>query len=467
MWNVFEVFIVTCIAAGLLFVRNPSAGKMLSASRWMLMSWSILLAVRFFSPIRFLVMPVTWRTWLYGGIWVGTFVLADNVRFLLFSRARSARRPRGGNFYSRRSMQVYAALAVAGALMLIYTHRQAASSAKSESVMSQLRDTQLEGDGAGILITVATVLACCGLIVALVETCRAVREQRAIPLRAWFSLAAYLAVTILTGGRPGFVLGTLSLCIAAIASIQMSGLGFARFRKTLLAGCAIALASAGYIVFVVSTRTVGFAGDMDTKIALVNSLLGSSLDPRFRDSVRPYGVVGDTVIEAFYYLGPQFEGLDYALQHYEGPHGGGLTEFPYITRRIENLSGMKILDPINDAYNRMFEKIGIFPHFFATAAQNTSLDFGPFLSIPFVFLCGALSQRSRRRALDHREPLQIAMQALICTGAAWTIIFSPLDEQSWSFPLIWVIVIPIIGEAASSVRFTAVRRIGWSEKTNA
>ena len=286
--------------------------------------------------------------------------------------------------------------------MLIYTHRQAASSADSESVMSQLRDTQLEGDGMGILGTVATVLACCGLVVALVETCRAVRDQRGIPLRAWFSLAAYLGVTILTGGRPGFVLGTLSLCIVAIASIQLSGLGFARFRKTLLAGGVVALASTGYIVFVVSTRTVGFAGDMDTKIAFVNSLLGSSLDPQFRESLRPYGVIGDTVIESFYYLGPQFEGLDYAMQHYEGPHGGGLTEFPYLTRRIENLSGTKILDPINEAYNEMFEKIGIFPHFFATAAQNTSLDFGPYLSIPFVFLCGALSQRARLRALLER-----------------------------------------------------------------
>ena len=112
----------------------------------------------------------------------------------------------------------------------------------------------------------------------------------------------------------------------------------------------------------------------------------------------------------------------------------------------------------------MFEKIGIFPHFFATAAQNTSLDFGPYLSIPFVFLCGALSQRARRRALLQKGPLQIAMQGLICTGAAWTIIFSPLLEQSWSFPLIWVIAIQIIGEVTSSVRFTTVRRMDGARK---
>ena len=467
MQNVLEVFIVTCIAAGLLFVRHPSAGKMLSASRWMLLSWSILLAVHCFSPITFIVMPVTWRTWLYAGFWVGTFILADNVRFSFFARSESVEQPRSGEICSRRSMRAYAALAVSGALLLIYTHRQAASSADSESVMSQLRDTQLEGDGMGMLGTVATVLACCGLVVALVETCRAVRDQRGIPLRAWFSLAAYLAVTILTGGRPGFVLGTLSLCIVAIASIQLSGLGFARFRKTLLAGGVVALASTGYIVFVVSTRTVGFAGDMDTKIALVNSLLGSSLDPQFRESLRPHGVIGDTVIESFYYLGPQFEGLDYGMQHYDGPHGGGLTEFPYLTRRIENLSGTKILDPINEAYNQMFEKIGIFPHFFATAAQNTSLDFGPFLSIPFVFVCGVLSRRTRLRALQQKAPMQIAMQGLICTGAAWTIIFSPLDEQSWSFPLIWVIVIPLISEVTSSVHFEVLRKASPSEGVNA
>lgn len=448
MWNFLEVVGGTCILAWILFVWRPNAGKILSASRWMILSWGVLYLVHCFSPITFSLMKTTWRVWLYSIIWVGVFVFADNVRITFGSGTRHRFLSPQRLFFPVRILRGCAWLSIAGAALLLYHSGDAVMSSNASSVIANLRNIQLGGDDSGLLKTIATLLACSGLVVALIEVCQAILASTSISVRAGASLLAYLGVTILTGGRPGFVLASVSLFVAIVASILLTGREFVTFRKVVVSGALIACISIGYIMFVVSTRTVGFIGGMDNKIAAVNGLISTELDPNFRESLRSFGAIGDTIIEGFYYLGTQFGGMDYSLQHFDGPFGDGLTEIPFITRRLESVSGIAIMDPVFDAHNRMFERIGVFPHFFETAAESTFLDFGTFLSIPFVFACGVLSRRGRTRALQSRTAFSISMQALICSGAAWTIIMSPFQEQSWAFPLLWFLLI----EAAQRVR---------------
>jgi len=444
MWNVLGVLCGTVILAWALFIRRPSARKILSASRWMLLSWGVLFLVHCLSPITFYVLSVSWRAWAFSAVWVGTFVLADNIHFTFYTRPKPVPVAQQAVECSVRSMRVCAAFAVAGALLLAYTHRTAYTSDNSISLITQLRNAQVSGQDSGLLNTIASALACGGLPVTLIEVCRAVVKRSTIPLRGGFSLIAYLAVTIITGGRPGFILGTLSIIVALSASIYCSGLKFARFRKILVAGCLITVTSICGMIYVTSSRTSGFTGDTDRKIELLNRLLATDIDPGFRDSLRPFGVFGDSVIEMFYCLGTQFASIDSTLRYYQGPYGFGLVDLPFLTRRLESISGIVLAEPLNDANNRMFEKIGVWPHFFTSAAALTVEDFGVVLSIPFVFLCGVLSWQARFRALQSQTPFSIALQALICSGAAWTIIMSPSDEQTWAFPLMWFILIYVV-----------------------
>jgi hypothetical protein len=449
MSNLLIVLVGTGVLMWVFLLQRPSPSKMLTASRWMLLAWGMLLLVHLTSPITFIVLHVSTSTWIYMGIWVAAFCLADNIGFKFRSTPRAVSVRRSPTEISSNAMRICATIAFIGACLLVFSHREALDS-DAASLTAALRNTQL-GDDSGLLKTVATILACLGLPVALIEICRSVRDQTNVPIRAGVGLISYLSVTFISGGRPGFVMATVSVLIAMVSSVYLSGLGFAKFRKTILIGGAVATVSAGYIMFVVSTRSVGYKGDMDNKIRAVNLLFRSDLDPTFRESVRPMGIIGDTVIESYYYLGTQFPGLDYVLHNYKGPFGGGLTQVPYLTRRIESLFGVRILDPIDTAHNHILEKIGVFPHYFETGAEDTILDFGVFLSIPFVFFCGALSRRARIAALQSRSPVLIALQALICCGAAWTIIFSPFDEQSWSFPLLWFIGIRTFISVRSSL----------------
>ena len=447
MGNFIAVICGSGILIWVLFVRRPSARKILSASRWMLFTWGLLALVHAASPIRYLTFKLSLSTWLYCGVWIGTFLLGDNVRFSFFSD-NSSSKPRSFEEPSSSTIGVICVLALVGMIMLAYQSRAAVND--DEALLAALRNTQLEGTDDGMFKTLATILACSGLVVALTDTSAAILRRSRPPLRALLGLISYLSVTFFTAGRPGVVLGALSVFTAVLASGYLTGAGRRAMRLVIITGVLIFAIGGAYIAAVVSTRTSGWAGGMDNKIDVMNLMEGSDLKPEFRDSLRPAGVLGDTIIESFYYLSPQLYGLEYADDHYHGPLGWGAMEFPYIARRIESISSSRIFEEIIDADARTYEDVGVSPHFFQTAVRTTNLDFGRILGLCFVFLCGVLSRRSRSRALETHSPFAIGCQALLCSGAAWTIIFSPFSEQSWSFPLLWFITIQFVLEYGRS-----------------
>jgi hypothetical protein len=436
MLNFLVVLFGGATITWLLFVRRPSARKILSASRWMLFAWGLLILVHIASPIRYLTFRLSLSTWLYCGLWLGAFLLADNVRFSIFSNG-TPNRPRHCEEPSSRAMGMICLLAFVGMLVLAYQGRTVTSA--DEALLAALRDAQLEGAEGGFLKTLATVLACSGLVVALTDISGAILRKSRIPLRALIGLLSYLSVTLFTAGRPGIVLGTLSVFTVVVASNYLSGTGRRNLKPMIITAVLLAAIGGGYIAAVVSTRTTGWVGGMDNKIELMNSMEDSALESGFRESLRPAGVLGDTIVESFYYLSPQLYGLEFSIDHYRGPLGWGAIEFPYIARRLEGDPGSGIFELITDADSRTFEDAGVSPHFFQTAVRTTSLDFGHVLGLCFVFLCGVLSRRSRLRALQTRSPFAIGCQALLCSGAAWSIILSPFAEQSWSFPLLWFV----------------------------
>jgi len=463
--NLLIVIAGTFLSAWLLFLRGPSAGKTLNASRWMLFAWSMLVLVHISSPIRYLSLKLSLSTWMYCGLWIGTFIVADNVRFSIFPNKLSTG-PRERREMPSRAIGTICVMAVAGMIVLAYQSRSVASG--DEGLLAAFRDAQLaqlEGGEGDLLKTIATVLACGGLVVALTDTSRAMLRGSRIPLRALIGFASYLSVTVFTAGRPGIVLGALSVFTAIVSSGFLGGSGKRNLKRVVVTGIVLFAVGGAYIAAVVSTRTTGWTGGMENKIDLMNEMGNSELSSRFRESLRPAGVLGDTVIESFYYLSPQLYGLQRSLNHYRGPMGWGAIEFAYIDRRIEAISNVRRFENVIDADAQSFEDVEVSPHFFQTAVQTTNLDFGRVLGLCFVFLCGVLSRRSRTRALDTHSPFAIGRQALICSGAAWSIIFSPFAEQSWSFPLLWFITIPIVFERGQSFLAALSRPVSRTESS--
>lgn len=443
MTNFVAVVIGFIIIVWLLLVRRPSIVKTLAAWRWMVLAWGLLILVHLFSPIEYLSFHLSISTVLYCALWIGLFVLGD-ILGCRSSRNQSFpgidAKPPFATAYNRRMIRNLTVLSLVG-LVLLGIATKIGSVLAGASGLTQLRIFQTEGVNEGIIKTVATFLSSVGLLAFSVDLSAAILANRKFH---WFStagFAAYLCIYVFSGGRSGLILGGGCLLIVVVASQQFLKKRYRYFKRLVALLMLTGILGFGYFIAVVTTRTLGWAGSMDNKVMLFSSLSQSVLDEGFRESLRPIGPAGDAVIEVFYYLSPQLYGLEHSLRYYRGDLGWGMTQFPYITRRFEQLFDVRLLEGIFAADERAFEQSGLNPHFFRTAVDSTFLDFGIILGLPFVLGCGFLAGRNRATAIRLRAPLVIALQAFICSGAAWTIIFSPFIETGWAFPLIWFLLL--------------------------
>jgi len=449
MRNFLGVFLGTGALAWILLIRRPSARKTLGASRWMLLAWGGLGLVHWLSPIEYLAYRLSTGTVLYCLLWIGFFVLGDRLGFTLRLKRRSIPmlKPPVIIRRSRWPTRAITMVAVAG-MVYLGSASIGAVTLGGESGLANLRIAQTAGMNEGLIKTVAIVLACGGLVAFAVDLSSSILSNHRIRWWSRLGLLAYLSTYLLAAGRSGLVMGGISLLVVAAASLQFLRKRYRRLKSMLLLAALAFLLGAGYITLVVTSRWIG---TMDNKIVYMNALGQSRLDEGFRESLRPFGPVGDLVVEIFYYLSPQLYGLEHTLTYYRGGFGWGAVQFPYFTRRIEQVFNVNLLQRIVDADRMAFIRRGLAPNFFRTAVQTTFIDFGPVLALPFVGLCSFLAGRSRARAVRTQSPYAIALQGLVCAGAVWTIIFSPFVETGWAFPMLWLLVLGVLLKRSKSV----------------
>lgn len=449
MLNFLAVVVGLMILAWWLLIRKPKPEKTLAAWRWMVCAWGLLLLVHLFSPVQYLLYQLSISTVLYCALWVGVFVSGDELGYR-FSRSRlpsgsqtTAFASTASTAYTYRAPRNLTVLSLIGLVIL-------GISVGVDSVflngldIAALRSAQLIGANEGIVKTVATFLASVGLVAFTVDLGFALLTNSNFHRFSFLGFGAYLGIYILLGGRSGWILGGGCFLVIVVASRQFLRQHYKQAKRLIALLLLVVLVGASYVAFVVTARTQGWYGSMDDKITYQNILNQSFLDEDFRESLRPFGPVGDAIIEVFYYLSPQLYGLEYSLQYYQGNWGWGVIQFPYFARRIEQILDVYWTQDVTDADQAPFEQLGLASNFFRTAVHSTFLDFGPVLSLLFVLGCGFLAGRTRSSAIHNPTPVSIALQALICSGAAWTIIFSPFMELGWAFPLIWFLVLKII-----------------------
>jgi hypothetical protein len=453
MFNFIGVVICVLAMAWLLLVHRPRAEKTLAAWRWMVLSWVLLFSVLLFNPIKYLSYRLSAGTVVYCLLWIGCFALGDNMGYLSYRRCAESSADSQRLVLldlNRNRLFVLTLLSVIG-LIALGMKTDFCSVIRNGAGLAQLRANQVLGVNEGLLKTVATLLASVGLVAFLMYISSAILSDKRIRWVYSTGLVAYMSIYFMTGGRSGLVITGIASVVALVASLQLLKMRYRHLNFIIVVMALVVILGYGYFARVVTTRTFGWEGAMDDKITVMNNMFQSRLDERFRESLRSLGFFGDAITEGFYYLSPQLYGLEYGFSNYSGKHGWGAVQFAFITRRVEALFHISVFEGIINEYRWSFEKSGLAANFFRTAVDTTFLDFGLILGLPFIWACGFLAGRLRGRALHVRSPYAIAFQALICAGAAWTIIYSPFGEiGGWSLPLLWFIA---LGFAMKRPRF--------------
>ena len=441
MINFVCVLIIVILSAWFLFFYKPNASKTLCAARWMLLTWILLLLIHIVSPVSYHSFTLSSSTLIYSFVWITSFCLGDKLGYYLKTNTLLVKRSKT-RLSNPKTINIISILSVIGMAGLCFM-RLGSMDLNLTTILYDLREVETAGSDTGLFKTVFTFLACGGLVSFSMSLSSAFLMNKKISRLSLLGLISYLSVSFLAAGRSAVILGGLSLFVASIASYQLSLSRNIKLKMIVLKFSLVAVLAMAYIISVVSTRTTSWVGTMDRKIDVINKLSASTLDDNFRESLRPLGTFGDTIIEIFYYLSPQLYGLEHGFNTYDGSFGLGAVQLPQITRQIEKILGLDILEIIYKADKYSFEQYGLAANFFRTAIHTTFLDFNLIFSIPYIFICGFIAGKLRKNAVMNKAPYDIAVQALICAGAAFTIIVSPSTEQAWTFPIIMFILLRI------------------------
>lgn len=452
----------TALLAFLLFVRAQQPDAIQSAWRWLLFTWGIFTLFALTSPVSYDRMSASPWTVVYLAAWVLAFVLGDRwghrrepTRRPQAPEASEASAPtrlraedgsteegttRGGR--EPLLFKILILLSIAGAggfahLMLSAVDRDGGA------LLAELRQLMIDGDVASPEATALQFLASAGLPVGLILIANAIREDRPVPLLAWVGVLASESIYMTTAGRQGLAIASVAAIITVVSSFAQRATPYLHRRSLFAPLAGVLLVFSAYFVYNVATRgTVD--GDMDAKLEMIERVYGAYVDPGFRESVRPLGSLGDTACELYLYLGTQLPGLTALLRDYRPGPDFGLGLVPFFTRRVESLTGLALLEPIYEGQKDVFVNMGMPGNFYLTAAGSTFESFGAFGALLVVWAVGALSGWNRRRLQSAPTGQGLAMQALLCAGAGFTIIYWPTIEAGFAFPVFWLLLLPFL-----------------------
>lgn len=448
-----------------LFVRARNPDAILSPWRWMLSTWGALTLFAFTSPVTYDRMKTSTGTIVYLVAWVAAFVLGDvwGSRWTTAADvdgpgpetpgdpqagaedARAEGRPAGAEepTLGERGFRLLIAISVIGATGFAYLMLSAVGSYEQNELLAELRALQIAGEVVSPGATVLQVMAFAGLPAALIAMVDAIRHDRPVSLLAWVGILASASVYMTTAGRQGLVITSMAAISALVAAFAFRRADRPYPFKWRMFGplLAVLVLFGGYFIFNVMTRSTE-GGNMDTKLEMIERVYGAYVDSGFRESVRPLGSFGDTLCELYLYLGTQLPGLTALLRDYAAPVDLGLGLVPQFTRRIEWLFGVDLLDPLYEAQKNVFLNLGMPGNFYLTAAGSTFEAFGRWAALVMVWAGGVFSGWYRARVLRRTSGARVALLAMLCSGAAFTIIYTPTVEAGWVFPVMWLVVIP-------------------------
>ena len=444
MTNLLIVLTVTLLLIYFLFIRSWRKLVVLSAWRWIVLMWGLLGIVNLTSPVVIARLPITATAVVYLMAWVALFVFGDLMGMRLARpRSNPGDAPSGPDYSAQgRVAKALLLISLVGAVGFAYVFLAGGGDSSGLEVMAELRDLQV-GSDSSLAKTVFTFMAFAGLPASLLLISKAIATGTEVPILAWVAALSGVSKYILTSGRQGIVITGIVLLVTIVGGLQLREKAYKPIRSLVAPMVAVLVAFVVYFSLIVGHRS-NIGGTIDNKLAFVENVFDIRVDPGFRESMRPLGPGGDMAIELYSYLSTQVPGFSLMLSSYQGPVHFGIGLVPFIARRLESLAEVKILDPIEDATKVVFLEKGMPANFYRSAANSTFLAYRGFGGLVCILFCGFLAGRTRKSLMLDPTPLKLALQCMICAGAAFTIVYSPSEEEGWIFPMVWLLLLAFL-----------------------
>ena len=416
-----------------LWLRKKKSHYILKTKVWLIISYSFLIIIHFFSGIVYKVASIP-RILPYFILCLLLIIIGDSLSRTI--KLKSLKSP----FKIKLSTLSY--LSIFGSLLYVY------DILSSNEVFFGLRIIELKTSIVGVL---GNVLASLGLIVWLTSFYNNRIENTRIPLYSYLSILAYIAGGLVSAGRQAIIILSISSLIMFVwTSYRIKEIKLVKNRKAPIGMIVFLFLFASYFLFISAFRTKIF--DIDNKMNMFEREFNASISEKNKVQIRNINPLSDIYVESIFYYSHQLRRLDLTFEHYDYVPLFGLGQLSYVERRLQWLIGKQR----DISWKKMDEAIqfkGNFGlHSWGTFIVNYIVDFGRFGALIACFLTGIVYGRSYSRLSRHVNKENVTHHIILLSGVVFSIQFSPLIELIWFFPLLFSSLIKIETNSISSLK---------------
>lgn len=284
--------------------------------------------------------------------------------------------------------------------------------------------------------TIGFTLLTISLITWLFEFSYAIEDNRLPRLSGIISTILYLMVSVLTAGRQNILIWVITTMIIFFYGIKKKSYKYT--KKILVVMVILIIAIAFYQVLIAETRS-GVSG-LDRKVTLYEYMYNSDTSEETVEFCEKFGIFDSSGIEMLYYYSHEIPMFAMFYENYNAEPLYGAYEFSYIARR---LPGFLELDTsyIWGDIEQFSTRYSVYDHVWRTCLGSFIIDFGRIGTGFFVAVLGFLTGYAYKLWRSKENTFRLVKQAVICTGIAFSIQYSPFQEQGWAYALYWLGII--------------------------
>ncbi len=286
-----------------------------------------------------------------------------------------------------------------------------------------------------------SIFLCTGLFVWLYSLYIAIETRRYPSLIGCLCLLFYVSADVITAARSQTITMAISTFIVFLYAIKKSKFKVsARLCSFMITIMIFSSFIFGYIYLISTTRSV-FDPTADM-VVFSESWFGAQIDNRTMNVLEQVGPLHKPISDLLFYYSHQLVNFSIYYERYSYPPTMGLGTFHYITRRFETVLG-PLSDGVFNHIDKIFTGVSMSWHTWGTYQKNMLVDYGKVGAIIVNIILGFLMGISRRAVTDIPSPINVVLQALICTGAILAIHSTPFASVGWAYPFYMALLFKI------------------------